>query len=81
MGVEGRLTTREPPNAGGGPTWQSLLALGVVLAALFAACVALGWLVDSLLDTSPIFVLVGLALGITAACWYAVNEFRKFLKT
>jgi F0F1-type ATP synthase assembly protein I len=53
----------------------------VVLAALFAVCVALGWLVDSLLDTSPIFVLVGLALGIIAACWYAVSEFRKFLKT
>jgi F0F1-type ATP synthase assembly protein I len=52
----------------------------VVLAALFAVGIALGWLVDSLLDTSPIFVFVGLALGTTAACWYAVTEFRKYLK-
>ena len=53
----------------------------MVLAALFAAGVALGWLVDSLLDTSPLFVFVGLALGITAACGYAVLEFRKYMKT
>jgi F0F1-type ATP synthase assembly protein I len=51
----------------------------VVLAVIFAAGIALGWLVDSLLDTSPIFVFAGLALGITAACWYAITEFRKFL--
>lgn len=47
---------------------------------MFAAGVVIGWLVDLLLDTSPIFVFVGLALGLCAACWYSVNEFRKYLK-
>ncbi len=54
--------------------------MGAVLAAMFAAGVAAGWLVDSLLDTSPLFILIGLALGLVAACWYAITEFRKYLK-
>lgn len=54
--------------------------MGVTLAVLFAVCVVIGWLVDVLLGTSPIFVFVGLALGIFASGWYSVNEFRKYLK-
>jgi F0F1-type ATP synthase assembly protein I len=54
--------------------------MGAVLAALFAAGVVVGWVVDSFLGTTPVFVFVGLALGIATACWYAVTEFRKYLK-
>lgn len=71
---------RRSRDAHDNPSWQSLLGMGVTAAALFAAGVVIGWLVDLLLDTSPIFVFVGLALGIFTACWYSVNEFRKYLK-
>lgn len=63
------------------PGWQELLGLGVASAALMAACGAVGWLIDSLLDTVPIFLLVGLLLGIAAAVAYTVRQFRKYLKT
>jgi F0F1-type ATP synthase assembly protein I len=53
--------------------------LGLGIAAPLVAAMALGWLVDSLADTFPVFVLAGLGLGIVAACAYAVIEFRKLL--
>lgn len=40
----------------------------------------LGWFIDSKADTLPIFALVGLAAGITAACFYAYFKFRRFMK-
>jgi F0F1-type ATP synthase assembly protein I len=39
----------------------------------------LGWLVDSLLSTSPAFLLTGLAIGIVGACAYTIAQFRKYL--
>lgn len=63
------------------PSWQSLLGMGAVIAALLVVGMALGWLVDSLANTTPIFIMVGLALGIAAAVTYTVVEFRQYLKT
>ncbi|MDQ1578718.1 MAG: hypothetical protein QOE21_1405, partial [Microbacteriaceae bacterium] len=60
--------------------WQTLLGMGVVIAALLVAGMALGWLVDTLLETVPIFILVGLVLGIAAAGSYTVVKFRLYLK-
>jgi F0F1-type ATP synthase assembly protein I len=54
--------------------------MGVVIAALLVAGMALGWLVDTLLETVPIFILVGLVLGIAAAGSYTVVKFRLYLK-
>ncbi|MCW2596997.1 MAG: hypothetical protein QOF92_1738 [Pseudonocardiales bacterium] len=62
------------------PGWQTLLGMGVVIAALLVAGMALGWLVDTLLETVPIFILVGLVLGIAAAGSYTVVKFRLYLK-
>lgn len=62
------------------PTWQSLLGMGAVIAALLVVGMALGWLVDSMLNTIPIFILVGLVLGIAGAVAYTGREFRQFLK-
>jgi F0F1-type ATP synthase assembly protein I len=45
------------------------------------AGLALGWLVDALADTTPIFLLVGLLLGIVGAVSYTVVEFRKYLRS
>jgi F0F1-type ATP synthase assembly protein I len=51
-----------------------------VSAAALAVGIALGWWVDGLLDTFPIFVLVGIALGIAGGICHSVIEFRKYLK-
>jgi F0F1-type ATP synthase assembly protein I len=53
--------------------------MGAATGAVFAVCVVLGWLADHLLSTSPIFLLVGVAVGILAAGFYTVTQFRKYL--
>jgi F0F1-type ATP synthase assembly protein I len=55
--------------------------MGMAIAAQLVVGLALGWLIDHLASTSPIFLLVGLFLGIAAAIRYTVVEFRKYLKT
>jgi F0F1-type ATP synthase assembly protein I len=61
--------------------WSALLGMGAVIAAQLVAGLALGWLVDALADTTPIFLLVGLLLGIVGAVSYTVVEFRKYLRS
>jgi F0F1-type ATP synthase assembly protein I len=48
--------------------------------AVLAAGIALGWWLDSLFHTSPVFVLVGIALGIAAGMGYTVVQIRSFLR-
>ncbi|TMC54899.1 MAG: hypothetical protein E6J20_02970 [Chloroflexi bacterium] len=50
-----------------GPSGAELAGLGVMLAAAFVAPMVLGVVLDGVLRTSPLFVFVGLALGIVAA--------------
>jgi len=50
-----------------GPTGAELAGLGVVLAAAFVVPMVLGVVLDGALHTSPLFVFVGLAVGILAA--------------
>jgi F0F1-type ATP synthase assembly protein I len=61
--------------------WSELLGMGGVIAAELVAGLGLGWLIDTLADTTPIFLLIGLLLGIAAAVGYTVVEFRKYLKS
>jgi F0F1-type ATP synthase assembly protein I len=61
--------------------WSTLMGMGTVIAAELVAGLGLGWLVDSLAGTKPIFLLIGLLLGIAAAVSYTVVEFRKYLKS
>jgi F0F1-type ATP synthase assembly protein I len=61
------------------PSWQTLLGLGAVNAALLVGGLALGWLLDAVLDTVPIFILIGVALGIVADVAYTTARFRQFL--
>jgi F0F1-type ATP synthase assembly protein I len=63
------------------PGLSDLLGMGAVIAALLAAGFLLGWLVDSLAGTTPIFILVGLLLGIVGAVSYTVVQFRHYLKS
>jgi len=59
--------------------WSSMLGIGAVVAGVLVAGIALGWWVDGLLQTSPIFVLVGVALGIGGGIWHTVIALRKYL--
>jgi F0F1-type ATP synthase assembly protein I len=75
----------EGPSRGGppsreGPELSTLLAIGGVIAGCVIVGLGVGWFVDDRLHTSPIFVLVGLALGIIAAAFYVYAEFSKYLK-
>jgi F0F1-type ATP synthase assembly protein I len=64
----------------GGPNLSTLLGLGVALAALLVIGLGLGWLIDALLDSLPVFTLAGLALGVAGACVYVYAQFKKFFK-
>jgi len=70
-----------PDEPGRSLDWSALLGMGAVIAAELVAGLGLGWLVDSLAGTTPIFLLIGVLLGIAAAISYTVVEFRKYLKT
>lgn len=62
------------------PSWQSLLGMGAVIAAVLALGMGLGWLVDSIADTTPVFIMIGLLVGVVGAVTYTVNEFKQVLK-
>lgn len=64
----------------GGPELSTLLGLGVSIAAFLVVGLGLGWWLDSLLDTLPVFIMVGLALGIAGAGAYVYVQFKKFMK-
>ena len=47
--------------------------------ASLAAGIALGWLIDDALGTSPIFILIGVALGVVAIVAYSIAKFHSAL--
>jgi F0F1-type ATP synthase assembly protein I len=53
----------------GQPNWGLAMDLGLRLGISVALGLGLGLLVDSWLGTSPIFTLVGMVLGISAAMY------------
>ena len=61
--------------------WSSLLGMGLTAAAAVAVGLGIGWLADQLFDSSPIGMIVGLALGIVGAVCFTVVQFRTYLKT
>lgn len=61
------------------PSWQKLLGIGAVIAATLVAGILLGLLVDSLAGTTPVFLFVGLLIGLVASGAYAVTTFRQYL--
>lgn len=59
---------------------RELIGVGSAIAVLVAGGMLLGWFIDSRAGTLPLFALVGLAVGITTACFYAYAKFRNFMK-
>jgi hypothetical protein len=62
----------------GGPGLGDLLSLGMTLALCLVVGFGLGWLADLPGGTFPIFALVGLALGVVAACFWFYKIFKRF---
>ena len=62
------------------PRPRELLGVGTAMAVFVAGGMLLGWFIDSKAGTLPVFTLVGLAVGITTACFYAYSKFRRFMK-
>ncbi|HEY2297406.1 MAG TPA: AtpZ/AtpI family protein [Jatrophihabitans sp.] len=59
--------------------WSDLIGMGVTTAGVITVGVVVGLVVDHLLGTLPIFLFVGLLLGIAGAVSYLVSKFRKYL--
>jgi F0F1-type ATP synthase assembly protein I len=59
--------------------WSTLLGMGAATAAVLVFGGVIGWLVDQLASTSPIFLLVGLAAGIVGAAIYTIAQFRRYM--
>jgi F0F1-type ATP synthase assembly protein I len=53
--------------------------MGVSIAVALIVPLLLGVAVDALVHTSPIGVLIGLLLGITASCYTAFAQFRRYV--
>lgn len=67
------------PPTSSGPTAGSLIRLGTLLVVCLLLGMALGYLVDVLVGTAPLFLLVGLAFGIVAACGWTYRTVRDYL--
>ena len=61
------------------PGWSTLLGIASAFAATFAVGTALGWWLDGVFGTSPILVLLGIALGVIGGVCYTVVQFRSLL--
>jgi F0F1-type ATP synthase assembly protein I len=59
---------------------RELIGIGSAIAGLIAGGTLLGWFIDSRAGTTPAFVLVGLAVGIGTACFYAYVKFKSLMK-
>ncbi len=60
-------------------SWSTYLGMGAVTGALIVIGLLLGLGVDSLVGTAPVFLFVGLVVGVVAAIAYTVSKFREML--
>ncbi|WP_028937323.1 AtpZ/AtpI family protein [Pseudonocardia spinosispora] len=64
---------------GEGPEIGDLLGMGSSITGCLIVGFGLGWLVDHGLGSFPVGALIGLFLGIVAACFYMYGQFKKFM--
>ena len=58
--------------------WE-LLGLGAGIAACVVGGIGIGWLVDWAVGTVPVFMLIGLCLGIAAGVLMGYGKIRSYL--
>jgi F0F1-type ATP synthase assembly protein I len=56
------------------------LGIGLLAAAVLVGCAVIGFLVDLALGSLPVFVFVGLVVGIAAAVGFVYSRFRDALR-
>jgi F0F1-type ATP synthase assembly protein I len=61
-----------------GPTIMQFAGLGLLNALCLLSGLGLGWLVDSALQTLPLFLLVGLILGALAGVFATRAELKRW---
>lgn len=64
---------------GGGPGLRDLLNMGITLGLYVALGTALGLLADHLLGTAPVFVLIGVGVGVGGAVLHVYALLRRYL--
>ena len=64
---------------GPGPSGAELAGLSVAVAAAVIVPLVVGLLIDSAARTSPLFLFLGLLVGIIAAAAVVYTRFRKYL--
>ncbi|GAC1656709.1 MAG: hypothetical protein NVS9B1_12690 [Candidatus Dormibacteraceae bacterium] len=62
-----------------GPTAAEFAGLGGMLAGAVIIPLLIGWAVDSAAHTGPLFLLIGLGVGILAAIFTAYTRFKRYL--
>jgi F0F1-type ATP synthase assembly protein I len=67
------------PAADNGPSGAELLGLGVFLAAAVVVPLVIGIAIDGALRSGPLFMFVGLAVGIVAAAGGLYARLRRYL--
>ena len=67
------------PTAGQGPSGGELIGLGVFLAAAVVVPLLLGIALDGALRSGPLFLFVGLGLGVVAATAGFYIRLRRYL--
>lgn len=63
----------------GGPRGTELVGLGVFLAAAFILPFVAGLALDAIVHTSPLFLFIGLVLGIAAAAAGLYQRLKRYL--
>jgi F0F1-type ATP synthase assembly protein I len=61
------------------PSAWDLLTLGGTIAGCVVGGIVLGWLIDRAAGTIPVFMLVGLGLGIVAGIFATYSRIRSYL--
>ena len=62
------------------PSPRQLIGLGSGLVGFIVLGLVAGLLLDTWLDTSPLFIVIGLGLGIVGAAVSLVVSFRKYMR-
>ena len=66
--------------AGRAPRAGQLIGMGSSIVGFVVLGLVFGWWADNAFDTTPVFILIGLALGVLGAIVSSVMQFRTYMK-